>query len=241
MKYYANLLIIFDNPDIIRRNICVRQLDEKGLLLLKELKIPEATVSRLSVYSRYLTEVEKQEITSISSGEIAEGVGGTPAQVRKDLAYFGEFGTRGVGYNVKQLNQEIMNILGLTKRWNMILIGAGNLGSALSQYRGFRERGFQIMGVFDNDLNKVGLKLNGLPIYAVSQMAEFIEKNDVAIGIIAVPAEYAQDIADILVETDIRGILNFAPVVLTIPEEVEIRNVDLTVNLEVLTYNIEKR
>ena len=238
MKKYANLLIIFDNPDIIRRNICVRQLDEKGLLLLKELKIPEATVSRLSVYSRYLTEVEKQEIASISSGEIAEGVGGTPAQVRKDLAYFGEFGTRGVGYNVKQLNQEIMNILGLTKRWNMILIGAGNLGSALSQYRGFRERGFQIMGVFDNDLNKVGLKLNGLPIYAVSQMAGFIEKNDVAIGIIAVPAEYAQDIADILVETDIRGILNFAPVVLTIPEEVEIRNVDLTVNLEVLTYNI---
>ncbi|MFR6291923.1 MAG: redox-sensing transcriptional repressor Rex [Peptococcaceae bacterium] len=208
---------------------------------MKELKIPEATVSRLSVYSRFLTEVEKQDIISISSGEIAEGVGGTPAQVRKDLAYFGEFGTRGVGYNVKQLNQEIMNILGLTKRWNVILIGAGNLGSALSQYRGFRERGFRIIGVFDNDLNKVGLKLNGLPIYAVSQMAEFIGKNDVTIGIIAVPAEYAQDIADILVETDIKGILNFAPVVLTIPEEVEVRNVDLTVNLEVLTYNIEKR
>lgn len=126
------------------------QLDKKGLLWLKELKIPEATVSRLSVYSRFLTEVEKQDIISISSGEIAEGVGGTPAQVRKDLAYFGEFGTRGVGYNVKQLNQEIMNILGLTKRWNVILIGAGNLGSALSQYRGFRERGFRIIGVFDN-------------------------------------------------------------------------------------------
>ncbi len=207
---------------------------------MKELKIPEATVSRLSVYSRYLTEVEKQNIVNISSGEIAEGMGGTPAQVRKDLAYFGEFGTRGVGYNVKQLNQEIMNILGLTKRWNVILIGAGNLGSALSQYRGFRERGFQIIGVFDNDLNKVGLKLNGLPIYAVSQMADFIENNDVTIGIIAVPAEYAQDIADILVETKIKGILNFAPVVLTIPDNVEVRNVDLTVNLEVLTYNIEK-
>ncbi|MGM9526579.1 MAG: redox-sensing transcriptional repressor Rex [Peptococcaceae bacterium] len=207
---------------------------------MKELKIPEATVSRLSVYSRYLTEVEKQNIVNISSGEIAEGMGGTPAQVRKDLAYFGEFGTRGVGYNVKQLNQEIMNILGLTKRWNVILIGAGNLGSALSQYRGFRERGFQIIGVFDNDLNKVGLKLNGLPIYAVNQMADFIENNDVAIGIIAVPAEYAQDIADILVETKIKGILNFAPVVLTIPDNVEVRNVDLTVNLEVLTYNIEK-
>ncbi|MBE6112137.1 MAG: redox-sensing transcriptional repressor Rex [Peptococcaceae bacterium] len=209
---------------------------------MKEPKIPEATVSRLSVYSRYLTEVEKQEIVNISSGEIAEGVGGTPAQVRKDLAYFGEFGTRGVGYNVKQLNQEIMGILGLKKRWNMILIGAGNLGSALSQYRGFQERGFNIVAVFDNDMNKVGLKLNGLPIYAVSQMAEFVDKNDISIGIITVPSEYAQDIADILVETSsIKGILNFAPVVLTLPEEIEVRNVDLTVSLEVLSYNIEKK
>ncbi len=209
---------------------------------MKELKIPEATIGRLSVYSRYLTEVEKQEIINISSGEIAEGVGGTPAQVRKDLAYFGEFGTRGVGYNVKQLNQEIMGILGLKKRWNMILIGAGNLGSALSQYRGFQARGFNIVAVFDNDMNKVGLKLNGLPIYAVNQMAEFVDNNDISIGIITVPSEYAQDIADILVETEnIKGILNFAPVVLTIPEEIEVRNVDLAVNLEVLSYNIEKK
>lgn len=220
----------------------LKQIDKRGCVILKEPKIPEATVSRLSVYSRYLTEVEKQEIVNISSGEIAEGVGGTPAQVRKDLAYFGEFGTRGVGYNVKQLNQEIMGILGLKKRWNMILIGAGNLGSALSQYRGFQERGFNIVAVFDNDMNKVGLKLNGLPIYAVSQMAEFVDKNDITIGIITVPSEYAQDIADILVETSsIKGILNFAPVVLTIPEEIEVRNVDLTVSLEVLSYNIEKK
>ena len=214
----------------------------KGMHDLKELKIPEATVSRLSVYSRYLTGGEEQGIVNISSGEIAEGVGGTPAQVRKDLAYFGEFGTRGVGYNVKQLNQEIMGILGLKKGWNMILIGAGNLGSALSQYRGFQTRGFNIVAVFDNDMNKVGLKLNGLPIYAVNQMAEFIDNNDISIGIITVPSEYAQDIADILVETkNIKGILNFAPVVLTIPEEIEVRNVDLSVNLEVLSYNIEKK
>lgn len=216
--------------------------DKKGMPNLKEMKIPEATVSRLSVYSRYLTGVEEQGIVNISSGEIAEGVGGTPAQVRKDLAYFGEFGTRGVGYNVKQLNQEIMGILGLKKGWNMILIGAGNLGSALSQYRGFQARGFNIVAVFDNDMNKVGLKLNGLPIYAVNQMAEFIDKNDISIGIITVPSEYAQDIADILVETrNIKGILNFAPIVLTIPEEIEVRNVDLSVNLEVLSYNIEKK
>ena len=214
----------------------------KGMHDLKELKIPEATVSRLSVYSRYLTGVEEQGIVNISSGEIAEGVGGTPAQVRKDLAYFCEFGTSGVGYNVKQLNQEIMGILGLKKGWNMILIGAGNLGSALSQYRGFQTRGFNIVAVFDNDMNKVGLKLNGLPIYAVNQMAEFIDNNDISIGIITVPSEYAQDIADILVETkNIKGILNFAPVVLTIPEEIEVRNVDLSVNLEVLSYNIEKK
>ena len=206
---------------------------------MKEFKIPEATVSRLSVYSRYLTEVEKQHIVSISSGEIAEGMGGTPAQVRKDLAYFGEFGTRGVGYNVKQLNQEIKNILGLSKKWNMILIGAGNLGSALSQYHGFRERGFEIKGIFDNDLNKVGLMLNGLPIYPINEMADYIEANCISIAIIAVPGDYAQDVADILVETPIKGILNFAPVVLTVPDEVEVRNVDLSVNLEVLSYNIE--
>lgn len=221
--------------------IILRDRVLKECFVLKELKIPEATVSRLSVYSRYLTEVEKQHIVSISSGEIAEGMGGTPAQVRKDLAYFGEFGTRGVGYNVKQLNQEIKNILGLSKKWKMILIGAGNLGSALSQYRGFRERGFEIIGVFDNDLNKVGLKLNGLPIYPVSELESYIAENDISIAIIAVPGEYAQDVADMLLETTVKGILNFAPVVLTAPEEMKVRNVDLSVNLEVLSYNIENR
>lgn len=221
--------------------IILRDRVLKECFVLKELKIPEATVSRLSVYSRYLTEVEKQHIVSISSGEIAEGMGGTPAQVRKDLAYFGEFGTRGVGYNVKQLNQEIKNILGLSKKWKMILIGAGNLGSALSQYRGFRERGFEIIGVFDNDLNKVGLKLNGLPIYPVSELESYVADNDISIAIIAVPGEYAQDVADMLLETTVKGILNFAPVVLTVPEEMKVRNVDLSVNLEVLSYNIENR
>ena len=121
----------------------------------------------------------------------------------------------------------------------MILIGAGNLGSALSQYHGFRERGFEIKAIFDNDLNKVGLMLNGLPIYPTSEIADYIEANGISIAIIAVPGDYAQDVADVLVETSIKGILNFAPVVLTVPEEVEVRNVDLSVNLEVLSYNIE--
>ena len=163
---------------------------------MKNLKIPEATVSRLSVYSRFLEEVEKRGITSISSGEIAEGIGGTPAQVRKDLAYFGEFGTRGVGYNVHSLNEQMVKILGLGKTWKVILVGAGNLGSALSQYKGFRDRGFDIIAVFDNDLKKVGLMLNGIPIYPISQIADFINDNDVRIAIIAVPQAYAQDVAD---------------------------------------------
>ena len=206
---------------------------------MKNIKIPEATVSRLSVYSRFLEEVEKRGITSISSGEIAEGIGGTPAQVRKDLAYFGEFGTRGVGYNVHSLNEQMVKILGLGKTWKVILVGAGNLGSALSQYKGFRDRGFDIIAVFDNDLKKVGLMLNGIPIYPISQIADFINDNDVRIAIIAVPQAYAQDVADAMVDTKIQGILNFAPIVLTVPEEIETRNVDLAVNLEVLSFNIE--
>jgi redox-sensing transcriptional repressor len=206
---------------------------------LKTLKIPEATIIRLSVYSRYLTQLDKKGITNISSGEIAEGVGGSPAQVRKDLAYFGEFGTRGVGYNVRDLNQHIIRILGLNKNWQVIIVGAGNLGSALTQYKGFRERGFDVIAVFDNDINKVGLTLNGIPIYPVSKLNEIVKKKQVDIGIIAVPAPYAQDVADAMVESGINAILNFAPVVISVPEEVELRNVDLAVNLEILTFNLE--
>ncbi|MDK2823335.1 MAG: redox-sensing transcriptional repressor [Clostridia bacterium] len=206
---------------------------------MKTLKIPEATIIRLSVYSRYLTQLDKKGITNISSGEIAEGVGGSPAQVRKDLAYFGEFGTRGVGYNVRDLNQHIIRILGLNKNWQVIIVGAGNLGSALTQYKGFRERGFDVIAVFDNDINKVGLTLNGIPIYPVSKLNEIVKKKQVDIGIIAVPAPYAQDVADAMVESGINAILNFAPVVISVPEEVELRNVDLAVNLEILTFNLE--
>lgn len=206
---------------------------------MKTLKIPEATIIRLSVYSRYLTQLDKKGITNISSGEIAEGVGGSPAQVRKDLAYFGEFGTRGVGYNVKDLNQHIVKILGLNKDWQVIIVGAGNLGSALTQYKGFLERGFEVIAVFDNDINKVGLTLNGIPIYPVSKLKEIVTEKKIDIGIIAVPSRYAQDIADSLVESGIRAILNFAPIVISVPEEVELRNVDLAVNLEILTFNME--
>jgi redox-sensing transcriptional repressor len=205
---------------------------------LKTFKIPEATVVRLSVYSRFLTKLGKNGVITVSSGEIAEGINGSPAQVRKDLAYFGEFGTRGVGYKVNDLNEQIKKILGLSKEWNAVIIGAGNLGSALSHYKGFKERGFNIVAVFDDDVNKIGLRIGGIPIHSITGMGEFIKENNVRIGIIAVPAPFAQDVVNILVESKIEAILNFAPCVLTVPKQIELRSVDLAVNLEILTFNL---
>lgn len=208
---------------------------------LKTQKIPEATITRLSVYSRFLSVVEASGISSISSGEIAEGTGGTPAQVRKDLAYFGDFGTRGVGYNVPSLNKAIKEILGVDKPWRMVLVGAGNLGSALAHYSGFRNRGFEIMAAFDNDIRKVEMTLSGLPILPIGDMAAYIAEHDIQIAIITVPGPAAQDIGDELADTGISGILNFSPTTLSMPDRVSVRNIDLTVNLEVLSFIITNR
>ncbi len=208
---------------------------------MKTIKIPEATIIRLSVYSRYLAQLDRRGIVTISSGEIAEGVGVSPAQVRKDLAYFGEFGTRGVGYNVKDLYWHIIKILGLNTTWAVVIIGAGNLGTALSMYGGFRERGFKVVGIFDNAPHKIGYRLNGVEVYPMERLAEVISREKAQIAIIAVPAEYAQDVVDQLARTSIQGILNFAPRVLNVPEPIDVRNVDLSVNLELLTFNLAFR
>lgn len=205
---------------------------------MKTLKIPEATIIRLSVYSRLLTEVDRKGIITTSSGDIAEGVGVSPAQVRKDLAYFGEFGTRGVGYNVKDLRQHILRILGLSVDWSVTLVGAGNLGLALSTYKGFRERGFIITSIFDSDPKKVGIMVGNVEVMPIEQLKEVAKQNRTQIGIIAVPAANAQEIADQLIKAGVQAILNFAPVVLNVPPEIELRNVDLAVNLEVLTFNV---
>ncbi len=205
---------------------------------MKALKIPEATVTRLSIYSRFLKRLDKKGVTTVSSGEIAEGVGVSPAQVRKDLAYFGEFGTRGVGYNVKDLIRYTVKILGLTEPWNLILVGAGNMGSALVTYREFKDRGFNIVAVFDNDLTKIGKNIAGVKVQPLEEMPEVIKEKNVRIGIIAVPARAAQEVADLFVKNGITGILNFAPIALNVPEGIEVRNVDLSVKLEILTFNL---
>jgi redox-sensing transcriptional repressor len=205
---------------------------------VKALRIPEATVTRLSIYSRFLERLERRGITTVSSSEIAKGVGVSPAQVRKDLAYFGEFGTRGVGYNVKDLIHYILKILGLTRTWPVVLVGAGNLGTALCTYRGFRDRGFHIVGIFDNDLTKIGKRVQDLEVLPLERLPEVVEEHNVKIGIIAVPLSAVQDTADQLVACGIRSLLTFGPVVVDVPEEVVVRNVDLAVKLEILTFNL---
>lgn len=206
---------------------------------MKTLKIPEATILRLSVYSRFVNELEKNGVTIVSSEEVAKGLKGSPAQVRKDLAYFGEFGTRGVGYNVKDLNNQLKKILGLTHQWNVVIVGAGNLGTALIHHKAFKERGFDIQAIFDNDPQKIGRKMGVLPIYDITEMLEYVKQAQVQIGIVAIPPAHAQEAVDLLVQGGIKAILNFAPCVISVPPNVELRSVDLTMNMEILTFNIE--
>lgn len=206
---------------------------------MRILKIPEATITRLSVYSRYLTKMKQQGQITTSSKDIAQGVGVNPAQVRKDLSFFGEFGTRGVGYNVEQLNWDILKILSLDEEWSVALVGFGHLGHAVTMHRVFEERGFNFTSIFDNDPEKIGKRVNGLEILPLERLEEVVAQNHTRIGVITVPADAAQGIADSLVKAGVQAILNFAPIHLTVPEEVELREVDLAVNLEVLTFHME--
>jgi redox-sensing transcriptional repressor len=201
-------------------------------------KISETTIIRLSVYSRYLTKLDSIGVVTLHAGEIAKGAGVTPSQVRKDFAYFGEFGTRGVGYNVKELQKQILRILSLDVVWSVTLVGIGNLGLALSSYKGFHQRGFVLTSIFDNDSQKIGSNVNGLEVQPMDKLTEVVKKNHTQIGIISVPMDYAQEVADLLVKGGVNAILNFAPIVLNVPPEIHVRNVDLAVNFEVLTYNI---
>ncbi|SHG78337.1 redox-sensing transcriptional repressor [Thermosyntropha lipolytica DSM 11003] len=205
---------------------------------MKVFKIPEATVMRLSVYSRYLNQLAREGVETVSSGDIAKGTGVSSAQVRKDLAYFGEFGTRGVGYKVDELYNHLIKILGLDREWNVIIVGAGKLGSALALYQGFAERGFKIVTVLDVDPDIIGTKLGNIEVEPLELLEERVREQNITIGVIAVPASAAQEVTDRLVKTGVKAILNFSPRVLKVPREVVLRNVDLSVNLEVLSFNL---
>ncbi|MEL7623333.1 MAG: redox-sensing transcriptional repressor Rex [Clostridiales bacterium] len=203
---------------------------------MKAERIPEATVTRLSVYSRHLQQLENNGIARVSSQEIAELVDGSSAQVRKDLAYFGEFGTRGVGYDVRLLNRNLMKILGLEKGRTAIIVGAGRLGKALTLYNGFEQRGFNIMGIFDKDMSKVGGQVGKLTVSPMYKLDEFVKSNNIQIGVITVPGFAAQETVDMLTRAGVKAVLNFAPVSVVVPPDIRCRNVDLAVNMEVLSF-----
>jgi redox-sensing transcriptional repressor len=199
-------------------------------------KISEFTVRRLSNYYRILLDLERKGSPTVSSQRLAELGGITSAQVRKDLSYFGNFGTRGLGYSVAELKSAIMQILGLNQQWTMALFGAGSLGHALFYHQGFREDGFYFKHVFDIDDKKVGTKWLDVAIEHQRTAEESLTRGPVAIGVIATPPEAAHEISDILVRVGIKGVLNFAPTQLSVPEGVSLRNVNLAVALESLSF-----
>ena len=199
-------------------------------------KISEFTVRRLSNYYRILLDLEKRGIPTVSSQRLAELGGITSAQVRKDLSYFGNFGTRGLGYSVTELKAAIVQILGLNHKWDMVLFGAGSLGQALFFHQGFREDGFYFKHVFDVDPAKVGTKWNDVEIIHQRGAEEMLRRQPVQIGVVATPPEAAHDVVDMLVRVGIKGILNFAPTQLTVPEGIWLRNVNLAVALESLSF-----
>lgn len=200
--------------------------------------IPNPAVRRLSLYLRQLEDFRRKQQRTISSKQLGESLGLTDAQVRKDLAYFGQFGHPGIGYKVDDLIARVRHILGTDKIWNVLLVGAGNLGRAMMGYRGFNAKGFNLVAAFDADASKVGRKQNDFVIQPLSELEETIKRLNIRLGIIAVPADHAQEVADRLVEAGIQGLLNFAPVSLTVPPNIALNAVDLAVQLEQLAFQV---
>jgi redox-sensing transcriptional repressor len=204
-------------------------------------EIPTPAVNRLSFYLRQLETFQQAERHTISSRQLGEALNYSDAQVRKDLAYFGQFGHPGIGYKVGDLILQLRKILGTDKVWNVLLVGAGNLGRALSAYRGFLRKGFQLAAVFDADAGKQSQSLGGLTVRPMQELREVIERERIRLAIMSVPAEAAQDVADKLVAAGIGGILNFAPVALNVPPQVAVQSVDLAVQLEQLAFRMSLR
>ena len=198
--------------------------------------IAESTVRRLSLYLRFLEEFEAEGHATVASDELAARGGTTSAQVRKDLSFFGSFGKRGLGYSVPELTLALRKILGLERGWKIVIIGAGKIGAALSQYSGFRQRGFTIIAVYDEDPAKVGKKVDGFTVRAARELGRDNAQQPADIAVITVPAEAAQHVVDSAVSAGIRAIMNFAPVRLTVPEHVVLKNVNMAMELEGLSF-----
>lgn len=200
--------------------------------------IPEPAVRRISLYLRQLESFRQKQRKTVSSKQLSQALALTDAQVRKDLGYFGQFGHPGIGYRVDELILKLRQILGTDHVWNVVLVGAGNLGRALMAYRGFEAKGFKLAAVFDSDKRKAGKREGDFVIQPLSALAATVKKLEVKVAIVAVPAEAAQDVADELVEAGVAGILNFAPAPITVPPRVTVNSVDLAVQLEQISFGV---
>ena len=205
------------------------------------LEIPEVVIDRLPVYGRALALLQRQGREVVNSQELGERLGVTPAQIRKDLSYFGRFGKQGRGYNVARLLEELNQILGLTREWAMVLVGVGQLGRAIIGYDGFAPQGFRIIAAFDDDPNTVGTTVNGQTIRSVSTLRETLEQNKADIGIVAVPGASAQRVIDNLVDCGVKAILNYAPIAAQAPPHVRIKDIDPVLALQSMTFYIKKQ
>lgn len=202
--------------------------------------ISQATIDRLPLYFRTLQLVEEEKTSIISSDELGKRLDITPEQIRKDLATFGQFGRKGIGYDVHELKNKISNILGLHNKWRLAIVGVGHLGGALANYVNFASLGFSVVALFDKDKKIIGSEVNGIKVNAVSAMKKIIAKRAVDIGVITVPATEAQGVADKLIEAGVKGIWNFAPVKLNVPSEIPLVNEDLSIGLSALSYHMSQ-
>jgi redox-sensing transcriptional repressor len=203
--------------------------------------VPDATVARLPIYLRALTTLAEDEVTTVSSEELAAAAGVNSAKLRKDLSYLGSYGTRGVGYDVDYLVYQVSRELGLTQDWPVVIVGLGHLGHALANYGGFASRGFAIRALVDADPETVNTEIAGLAVRPLDDLEELVSAHGIAIGVIATPASVAQEICDRLVNAGVSSILNFAPVVLAVPEHVEVRKVDMSIELQILAFHEQRK
>ncbi len=206
---------------------------------MQKLDIPRKTVYRLSLYYRALQRLKQNAIDTVSSAALAKASGVKPTQLRKDLTYFGQFGTRGLGYNVDALSARLTDVLGTTHLQPVILVGAGNLGSALLRYPGFAKEGFEVVAAFDLEATKTRAKQLGVRVLPMTKLGEFVEAQHVKMAILTVPAIVAQEVTNVLVNAGVLAVLNFAPIILQVPDNVVVNNVDLAIELENLSYFIQ--
>jgi redox-sensing transcriptional repressor len=204
-------------------------------------RIADSTVRRLSAYLRFLEDFEGRGATTISSEELAKRGGTTSAQVRKDLSFFGSFGKRGLGYSVPELKKELREILGLGKEWRVVIIGAGKIGAALAQYRGFRQRGFSILRAYDSNTAKIGTTVEGMAVADIANMEADFRRDLPDIVVLTVPAEAAQEVLDRVVRSGVKAVLNFAPTQLQAPPDVTVKTVNMAMELEGLSFALTNR